>query len=65
MKEQLTNIEIRMTYLEKQYSDLDGVVRELNDKVELLVHEVRRLRNTEADAEEGGRDLPHERPPHY
>ncbi len=63
MDKRLTNVEIRLSYLEKTYGELDEVVRQLNGQMEVLVREVRRLRA--AEHRESDDMPPNEKPPHY
>lgn len=62
MNERLDNIEFKLAFAEHRIDELDDVVRSLNDTIDVLTKEVKRLRQlTERD------DLPpgNVRPPHY
>ncbi len=59
-EERLTNIEIKLAYLEKTVLELDTVMRDIGQAVDLLRREVARLRDQERA------DKPHsDKPPHY
>lgn len=64
MEERITALEIKLAYLEKFCTELDDVVRGLNDNFDILKREVQRLRQVE---ERNGRGAmsPNEKPPHY
>lgn len=58
----MTDLEIKVAYLEKNLGEIDEVVRRLADAVDVLTKEVRRLRQAEV-AQQGL--PPNEKPPHY
>jgi uncharacterized coiled-coil protein SlyX len=62
--ERLTAIEEKVAYMEKTVGDLDGVMRDLSVKVEMLLTQVKRLSGIERVIAE--REAPaDEKPPHY
>ncbi len=62
MEERVTELEIKVAYLERALSESEAALRTLGEQVELLRREVVRLRQLERD-----RDGPPvvEKPPHY
>jgi uncharacterized coiled-coil protein SlyX len=65
MDERVTDVEIKLAFLEKLVSDLDGVVLELAARLDDAQREIEalkaRLEQPDAEARPDG----HERPPHY
>lgn len=67
MEERLTDVEIKLAFLERLVAELDDVVRDLGARVDTLRDEIAvvRERATAASAEEGASPSSHEPPPHY
>jgi len=63
MDKRLTDLEVKLAYLEKAHDELSEVVRELFAQVAALTREVRG-RELESPAEPR-RSLEDEKPPHY
>jgi uncharacterized coiled-coil protein SlyX len=62
MEARVTELEIKVSYLERLIGELDGVIRTMSDELEILRREVARLRALD-DAD--GELPPNEKPPHY
>ena len=72
MDSRLVNVEEKIAHLERYVAELDGVVREMNDRMahyQKQLGEIRRI--VEAQGGKGGddgisdQDLEDERPPHW
>jgi uncharacterized coiled-coil protein SlyX len=61
MEQRVTELEIKVAYLERTVGELDGLVRVLSEQMDLLRREVARLRASEQRQE----PPPSEQPPHY
>jgi uncharacterized coiled-coil protein SlyX len=63
MDERVTELEIKVSYLEKTVEELDDVVRRLNETLSAFTRELKRMRTLEVSE----RDAPpaNEKPPHY
>ena len=64
MEQRLTELEIKVSYLEKSFDELSQVVRELFARLSAVEKECRRTRET-AEAPEAPRSLADEKPPHF
>lgn len=66
--DRITDLEVRMAFLEKTLGDLDGVVREVADQLDSTKMALRELRE-QVNRGDDGQARPHslvdERPPHY
>lgn len=62
MDDRLTELEIKVAYLERALGELDAVVRTSSEQMELLRREVARLRSSHSQPTELP---PNEKPPHY
>ena len=62
MDARVTELEIKVAYLERMLGELDGVVRTLSDELGMLRRELSRLR---AASEAQDALPPNEKPPHY
>lgn len=65
-------LEEKVAYLEQHIAELDGVVREMNDRMDRFAREAKGLRTLVEALQEGpgdegtqGGDLEDERPPHW
>ncbi|MBI5543940.1 MAG: SlyX family protein [Deltaproteobacteria bacterium] len=65
MEERLTELEIKVSYLEKAHDELSEVVRELFEKVASLSAQVRSAGEVTTQAPEPPRTLEDDKPPHY
>lgn len=69
LEPRLTDVEVRISFLEDSLSQLDAVVREVADELALLRRSMKELRGrVDAGAETGPEanpDLQYEKPPHY
>ncbi|MBA4262295.1 MAG: SlyX protein [Comamonadaceae bacterium] len=64
--ERLTQLEIKLSYAEDLLDTLNELATRQQDQIELLLREVRQLRQQGGDdAQPGFRSLRDERPPHY
>ena len=62
MEARVTELEIKVAYLERLLGELDGVVRTLSDELSLVRRELSRLSAKNDDESELP---PNEKPPHY
>ncbi len=62
MNERLDNLEFKLAFAERRIDELDDVVRTLNENMDVLIKEVKRLRQLQEPQE-----LPpgNVKPPHY
>jgi SlyX protein len=60
----LLALETKLAYQEKTIAELNDVIVDQNRAIAELQRKLTRL-ETQILAEAGGRELPHERPPHY
>lgn len=66
MDESITELQIKVSYLERHVSELDDVIRELYDQVARLNSELGELRKvSQSLLTEKGYSLEEEKPPHY
>lgn len=65
MDERITEIEIRISFLQKTVADLDEVVRALGDRMDAMHGELRGLQAELARDIELAKDLADEVPPHW
>lgn len=65
MEERLTDLEVKVAFLERSHEELSEVVRELFGKVAALSAEVKRAREAAAQPSEPTPSLEDEKPPHY
>jgi SlyX protein len=66
MSEQITDLEIRLTYQESALQELNDVIVKQQDQIDALIVEVRRLRQQLASGSEFVRPQSEETPPpHY
>ena len=64
MSDPIEDMQVKMAFLEKNLMDLDGVVRELYDRIEGLERDLASVRSTVEEQQlEGG--LAANKPPHY
>ena len=67
--DRLTNLEVKLTFIEDLVDQLNEVLTRQQQQLELLVREVMRLRQEaaagERDGDAGMRNLRDELPPHY
>jgi uncharacterized coiled-coil protein SlyX len=61
-EERVTDLEIKVAYLERTVAESESALRTLGEQVELLRREVVRLRQLEREAAEPPAS---EKPPHY
>ena len=63
----LTELEIKISYLEDLVETLNAMVAKQHDQITMLIHEVSQLRQRQDDAPSGAgfRSLREELPPHY
>lgn len=66
MQEKITNLEIRISYLENTIDELNDVVTKQQDHIDLLIREVMRVKQQVDQGSEFVRPLSEETPPpHY
>ena len=66
MSERITNVEVKVAFLENTIAELDEVIRKLADKLERVERELVEVQNHVAGRpERGSTDLADEVPPHY
>ena len=66
--ERITDLEVRIAFLEKSLGELDEVVREVADQLQSTrsaLHELREQVNRGDDGQARPHSLVEERPPHY
>lgn len=66
MEDQITDLQIKVSFLENTVAELDGVVRETRDLLEALMGELHSLREAVANGDPSEKfDPDAEVPPHY
>jgi uncharacterized coiled-coil protein SlyX len=65
MEDRITNVEVRIAFLEKTVEDLDAVVRELGSELVALRRAYEQLRDRAVPSSEPARTLEDDKPPHY
>ena len=65
MESRLSDLEIKISYLEDLVDDLNRTVFRQQQQIDLLVGEIRALREQARNAPEEARSLRDEIPPHY
>jgi SlyX protein len=67
LSEDLKRLEEKIAYLERHVTEQDKAMLELAEDVAKLRRELKMIRERagQASRNEGGEDLPDERPPHY
>lgn len=66
MDERITDLEIKIAFVERHVTELDELVRTLYDAVERLQLEVASLaESAAAQGREGAKSLAEDKPPHY
>jgi SlyX protein len=64
--ERLTQLEIRISYLDDLVETLNAMVAKQHDQIAMLIHEVSQLRQRNDESQPAGfRSLRDELPPHY
>lgn len=61
--DRMTDLEVKIAFLEQHLLELDGVVRDLASRLERATNELAELRDAPANSEKPNSG--HERPPHY
>lgn len=64
-EQRLTDLEVKVAFLERSHEELSEVVRELYSKVALLTSELQRARDAATQPAEPKLTLEDEKPPHY
>lgn len=64
MLEQITNLEVKIAFLEGNVQEYDQLFQELYQKIDFLEQEVRRL-DDESKVSGESHSIQSERPPHY
>ncbi|MCO4746185.1 MAG: SlyX family protein [Proteobacteria bacterium] len=64
MEDRLTDLEVKLAFVEKHVADLDDLVRAMHDTLERMQHEVASIAEVVGDGNERG-TLLDEKPPHY
>ncbi|MBQ0936810.1 SlyX family protein [Ideonella paludis] len=65
IESRLTDLEIKLSFTEDLVDTLNAMVTQQQDHIELLLKEVRRLREQAPEGGPGFRSLRDELPPHY
>ena len=67
MDQRLTDLEVKVSFLENEIAELDGVVRQVAEHLVAMREDLVTLRAQirEAPSSEGPASLEEERPPHY
>ncbi|MCK6501900.1 SlyX family protein [Myxococcota bacterium] len=65
MESRVTDLEVRLAFLEQSIADLDGVVRELGEHVDAMRVELGQVRIALSREIASTGDLADEKPPHW
>ncbi len=66
MQEELDNLEIKVSYLELKFDELNQVIIEQDRAISKMKAQIEALEKKVVDLEEeSGQDRPNRRPPHY
>ena len=65
MDDQVTELEVKVAYLERAHDELSEVVRDLYERVAALTRQLQGLREQGTGPAEPPRTLEDDKPPHY
>jgi len=65
MEDRVTELEVKVVYLERAHEELSEVVRDLYEKVAALTRQLQGLREQAGSPADPARTLEDDKPPHY